>query len=149
MNGYNFKSNLEINKRVNIGIINFEINRANFDHYKRTYQRIQSLIAEVMSTVNLLFTIGAQFSIILFDKKMYKSIISSALYKNKNEILYEHNNSMNKLQDIKNKQLTNNITNIENKLSDKSNNEFNPNKKNKKINNFDKKILKQLNYCIS
>ena len=100
-----------------------------------------------MSTVNLLFTIGAQFSIILFDKKMYKSVISSSLYKNKNEIISKHNNSMNNLQGIKEKEPTNNITNIEQKLSDKSNNEFNPNKKNKKINNFDKKILKQLNYC--
>jgi len=52
-----------------IGTIEFGINKSNFDNYKRSYQRLQSLLAEIISVINLLFEVGRQISNILGGKK--------------------------------------------------------------------------------
>jgi hypothetical protein len=72
---YNFEKNLKENKSSKIGVIEFSINKSNYDSYQRTYQRLQSLLAEVMSVISLLFEIGNQITNIFCEKYMKKDII--------------------------------------------------------------------------
>jgi hypothetical protein len=53
-----------------LGSISIEINQSHFDHYIRSYQKLQSLLAEIMSVISILFEIGKKISIILCNKKM-------------------------------------------------------------------------------
>ena len=55
---YNIEKQLKENNRANIGNIDFSLNKSNYDNYKRTYQRLQSLLAEIMSVISLVFEIG-------------------------------------------------------------------------------------------
>ena len=72
---YDIEKHLEENNKVNIGAIEFSLNKSNYDNYKRTYQRLQSLLAEIMSVISLLFEIGRQLSAFLCQKSMSKDII--------------------------------------------------------------------------
>ena len=141
-----------------IGTIEFAINKSNFDNYKRNYQRLQSLLAEIMSVINLLFEIGRQLSNFLGDKKMSLNIIEYLINKN---TLYTKKNRT-KLTIIKDKSKESSIRKINSEILDKSNNldnsiknkeiKLNPNNnnilKNDKINVIDEKnkILKEVNY---
>ena len=154
-----------------IGTITININNSHFDNYQRSYQKLQSLLAEIMSVISLLFEIGGQISIFLCKRKMSKDIIFNLLNNNSN-------NNVNNNRDIKvslpNKNI--NILNIEqhrkneifntrriNKIS--SNNSENINfrknleqtlnkeKTNKKVDNtkinsqiFTTEIMKKINY---
>ena len=106
-----------------IGAIGFVISQSNYDSYTRTYQRLQSLLAEIMSVINLLFEVGRLISNILCNKKMSKDIIENLLDKNKRKLF--QNNKINSLlknnekkditserKDINNE--TKNISNIDN-----------------------------------
>ncbi len=73
-----------------IGMINIGVDGA-YDHYKRSYTKIQSLIAEIMSTIGLFFNIGGFVCSFLLNKNMTKDMIYSLLSENTNEI--EHYNS--------------------------------------------------------
>ena len=73
-----------------IGMINIGIDNA-YDHYKRIYTKLQSLIAEIMSTISLIFNIGSFICSFLLNKNMTKDIVYSLLNENTNEI--ENNNS--------------------------------------------------------
>ena len=42
---------------LHIGTIMIEISKANFDSYKKFYPRIQSLIAEIMGAISLIFSV--------------------------------------------------------------------------------------------
>ena len=101
-NYYDLNNNLQTSNISNIGIITFGINKSDFDHYRRIYQKLQSLLADVMSVVSLLFEIGRQVSIFLCEKKMSGNIISSLLEKNKRYSLTQQNHNINNL--IKNKE---------------------------------------------
>ena len=59
---YDLQKDLENNNISNIGSITFEINKAKYDYYKRIYQRFQSLLAEIMSVISLIFEVGRQIS---------------------------------------------------------------------------------------
>jgi hypothetical protein len=89
-----FYKNLEENNQVGIGTITFGVNRANFDHYKRSYQRIPSLLADVMSVISLLFEIGRQLSNIFCNKKMSTDLISYLLPKKKKDSLIRNSNDI-------------------------------------------------------
>ena len=65
-----------------IGTITIAINKSHFDNYKRSYKKIQSLLAEIMSVISLLFQIGSQISIFLCNKKMSKDIIFNLINNN-------------------------------------------------------------------
>ena len=129
-----------------IGEIMFEMNKSYYDNYRRTYPRLQSLLADVMSVVNLLFEIGKQISIILCEKNMSKDIIQNIL----NE--YEKNklNNENKInKKIKNKNETSERKKIKNQLENSNitnflNKERN-NLKNEKLLTI-KRTVKQINY---
>jgi hypothetical protein len=75
-------NNFEEIKDSMIGIIELDINKSSFDNYKRSYQKMQSLLAEISSVINLLFQIGSQISFFLGDKKMGLSIIEYLSNKN-------------------------------------------------------------------
>ena len=74
--------NNDTDKDSIIGSITIEINKSNFDNYKRSYKKLQTLLAEVMSVISLLFQIGGQISIFLCEKKMSKDIIFNLLNDN-------------------------------------------------------------------
>ena len=52
-------------REFNIGDIEISLNKSNYDNYKRTYQRLQSLLAEIMSVISLLFEIGRSSSFLV------------------------------------------------------------------------------------
>ena len=163
---YDFEKNLKNKDFSKIGNIAIALNKSSFDYYKRNYQRIQSLLAEVMSMISLVFEIGRQISVILFNKKMTKEIIRSILNKDKNYISEEQNHKKNKLSNIqdKNKSSIRNLNselfdktnssdilnkskekNYNNKLNESNNNNLYKVEKIKKI-NLNNRILKKLNY---
>ena len=89
--GYNLQKNLKDLKFSNIGKISLLMNQSNFDSYKRKYQRLQSLLAEIMSVASLLFEIAKQISNIFGYKRMTKDIFDILLNKNKEKIFNEQN----------------------------------------------------------
>ena len=80
---YNLEENFKKYNHSRIGTISFSINMSNYDHYKRTYQKMQSLLAEIMSVVSLFFEIGRQVTAILIKKKMSINIIDNIINNNK------------------------------------------------------------------
>ena len=143
-----------------IGTIEFAINKSTFDSYKRNYQRLQSLLAEIMSVISLLFEIGRQISNFLGDKKMSLNIIEYLINKN----AFQSKKNRRKIIVIKDKgKESSSIRKISSEILNKSNNldnsvknneiKLNPNNNNKilkssKINDIDEKnkILKDINY---
>ena len=82
LNGMSFLNmNYFKNKRYNegnfskIGSIKIEFNKSNYDYYRRTYKKLQALLAEIMSIVSLVFEIGSQIVSFLNEKKMSIDII--------------------------------------------------------------------------
>ena len=63
------------NNSSKIGSITLQFNKSNYDYYRRTYKRLQALLAEIMSIVSLLFEIGRQMLDFLNNKKMSVDII--------------------------------------------------------------------------
>jgi len=110
-----------------IGKITIGINKSNFDNYKRTYPRIQSLLADVMSVVNLLFDVGRIVILFLSEKNMSKDIIKYILYgESENN---EKKNICNKV--FKNQiAITESGLNIRNEKEEKENTSYNSNEKN-------------------
>ena len=158
--GISIKKNYEKSDISIIGAIGFRINQSNYDNYRRTYQRLQSLLAEIMSVVNLLLEIGRQLSNILCNKKMCKDIIENLINKNKSQSLENNKKSKlikkNEIKDVISER--NEIIDIKDKVADKDktekNNEIkllNENKVNSKIKivrkvRVNNKIMKKINY---
>ena len=76
---YNLEKNIKEKNTSEIGVVQFSINRANYDSYHRAYQRMQALLAEIMSVVSLLFEIGNQIANFFCEKKMKKDIIKDLI----------------------------------------------------------------------
>ena len=64
--------------------INFRMNSANYDLYRRTFIKFQSFLADVMSLINLLITISKVVTEFLLYKKMHKDIIKYIITSNNN-----------------------------------------------------------------
>ena len=94
---YNIEKQLKENNRANIGNIDFSLNKSNYDNYKRTYQRLQSLLAEIMSVISLVFEIGRQLSAIFCEKSMNKDIIQTLINRDKKHLLRVNTYKINKL----------------------------------------------------
>ena len=62
--------------------IDFKMNSANYDFYRRKYEKFQSFVADVSSLINLLITISQVISEFLLSKKMNKDIIRYILTTN-------------------------------------------------------------------
>ena len=166
INSYRYKqNNLEIAKNFEefkdsmIGIIGFGINKSNFDNYKRSYQKLQSLLAEIMSVINLLLEIGRQMSNILCNKKMSLKIIEYLINKNSlhskkiiNKIKLNNNKSNeSSIRKVESEIFSNSNKNLENSISNKKVKMELNNNKISKNNDFDKKsdkikIFKKINY---
>lgn len=80
--------NFEGIKDSMIGTIEIGINKSNFDNYKRNYQKVQSLLAEISSVISLLFEIGKQLSNFIGSKKMSLNIIEYLV--NKDNLYTKH-----------------------------------------------------------
>ena len=109
---YNIEKRLKEDNRMNIGKIEFSLNRSNYDNYKRTYQRFQSLLAEIMSLISLLFEISRQISSFFCQKNMSKDIIETLINRDKKHLLRVNSYRINKFCKISE---INNITSIERK----------------------------------
>ena len=72
------------------GLVSIQQNERYYYHYKRSYQKIQSLLADIMSIISLLIALGKAISNILLQKKMNKDIIRSLLNRNINNEVKEH-----------------------------------------------------------
>jgi len=111
-NNYDIEKHLKEDNKVNIGSFKFSLNKSNYDNYKRTYQKLQSLLAEIMSVISLLFEIGRQISAFLCEKSMRKDIIETLINRDKKHILRVQSYCINKLCKTSE---NNNITPIEKK----------------------------------
>ena len=78
--------------------INFRMNSANYDLYRRTFIKFQSFLADVMSLINLLITISKVVTEFLLYKKMHKDIIKYIITNKEKEIIQP--NKINKVFDI-------------------------------------------------
>ena len=145
-------NNFEEIKDSMIGIIELEINKSSFDNYKRSYQKLQSLLAEITSVINLLFQIGSQISFFLGDKKMGLSIIEylsnkNTLNTNKNKITINKEKKYESSERKEIPELSDNLIRLDNS---KKNNEIKLSANNNKISENSKneknKILKEINY---
>ena len=126
---YDLEYNLTNSNKSQIGEIEIEIHKSHFDNYNRSYQRFQSLLAEIMSVVNLLLEIGRQISTFLCDKKMSKDIIKSLLNNdNKYEIEQQKNRINNFFQNSFKKEINTERKKMKQELECRENN----------INNLDK-----------
>ena len=114
---YNFNEDIKKSNEIKIGSIDFQMNKSYYDNYRRTYSRLQTLLAEITSVISLLFEIGRQLSIILFEKKMNKDIIRSFI--NKKGI--SQNNKKNIYLNIKDDNNISERKNIREKISKKEN----------------------------
>ena len=63
----------------------FKINKFNYDLYIRKYQKLQSLLADIMSIINLSVTIGKFIAEILLNKVMERDILINIIDNNYNK----------------------------------------------------------------
>ena len=63
------------NNQSKIGNIKFEFNKSNYDYYRRTYKKLQALLAEISSVVSILIEIGRLILEFSNEKKMSVDII--------------------------------------------------------------------------
>ena len=154
-NAIGFSSLSFINKYYSLNsgilaIINFDMNKSNYDYYKRTYKKCQSFLADVTSLINLIITILKSLTYFLLNKKMNKDILREIMTLNgfkedKSKILLSKKSGLNKkLKDIDKEKI---ISEFEEKQNSKEiiaeSNNFklkDKNLKEKKI-----KVLKNLN----
>ena len=89
---YDLQNDFIQNNFSQIGTITLSLNKSNYDLYRRTYKKIQTLLAEIMSIVSLLFEIGGQIVAFINEKKMNIDIMSH-LFKNleKEKRIYKSN----------------------------------------------------------
>jgi len=165
---YNLEKNLKEYKSSEVGEVEFSINRANYDSYQRTYQRLQALLAEIMSVISLLFEIGNLIANIFCEKNMKKDIVKYLINKDKKNTENQKNFNASKIitenseaylganrkryessDKINNQEISVNTKNIKSdEISEKSNvnnNMLFENHKIKKVIDNDKQ-LKSINY---
>ena len=117
-----------------LGEITFQQSEKNYSHYKRSYEKIQSLLADITSVINILIIVGKVISNILLQKKMNKDIVKSILNRNiyneiKEHSLIESNKKAKKLFNNANKRVINSERKDINKdIKEISNNKDNSNK---------------------
>ena len=136
---------VDIIDKNQVGRIFISLSEINFDSYKRVYPRIQSLIAEITSMVNLLIVIGGILTKILLEKKMNKDIFRFIREKNypkkgieipsENKEIISKNNNIRVSNEIEknNKSNQNSVDILSNKneiINDNNNNNDNIDKNN-------------------
>ena len=120
---YDLQKNFIENNSSSIGTISFALNKSNYDLYRRTYKKLQALIAEIMSILSILFEIGRQIIAFINEKKMNVDIITQLFEinnkkRNKRKFNFSKNNNSN---NSNNKiQISSEILNNGSKLSEKN-----------------------------
>jgi len=107
-----------------LAIIDFGVNKSNYDYYKRTYKKFQSFLADVTSLINLIISILKLLIYFLLNKKMNKDIIREIIME-KNFKEYKGNISLCKKSGISQK-----LKNID---KDKTNSEYDVKQNSKEI----------------
>ena len=133
MKTYNLTNDIKYMNLSNIEAITFSINQANFDNCKRSYKKLQSLLAEVMSVLNIIFEIGRQILFFLCHKKMSKDIMRYILYKDKKNISIEQSRNITLMKDKSYNKISSEKE-TKNEFMNKINNTENPEKKANNIN---------------
>jgi len=148
-----------------IGTISFKINKSNYDYYNRSYKKLQSLLPEILSLINLVLEIARYISDYLCKKVMSKDIMISLLDNEKNYITNKHHQEIIKIlfknkernmksserREIKNEIIDKPDNTHNQKIFDKSNlsiskeNIINNEKQN--CSNINNKLLSELNFC--
>jgi len=95
-NYYNYFENFNLNGFSAIGWIVIRINEKSYERYKRTYPRLQSLVAESISTIQLFFMVYYFFGNYYYNIGMNIEIMKNIIDK-KNKNIF----------DIKNKKINN------------------------------------------
>ena len=163
-NSYDLNNDLKRPNISHMGKITFNINKSYYDNYKRGYQKLQSLLAEIMSVINLVFQIGSLIIYILIDKKMSKDIIISLINRNNKEYNLKQIKSIKAINEYVAETETSLKKNEISELKDKRNfsdyidkhykndSSLKINRNSKKINinskNTSNKVLKALNFLI-
>jgi len=80
MNYYTFDSFITGNFLVDI---EFNINKSNYDNYRRVYSKVQSFLAGLANIINLLILFGKILSSFLLDKQMSRDIFQTIITNNK------------------------------------------------------------------
>ena len=88
---YNLENDLVKYNSSKFGTFRFALNKSNYDFYRRSYKKIQTLLAEIMSIVSLLFEIGRQILSFLNEKKMSIDIIRTLFNIEKKSRKYKYN----------------------------------------------------------
>ena len=68
-------SKSEIMDENEIGAAAIRVSKTNFDYYNRTYSRIQTLLAEIFSVIELITGIGNMVCALVLNKKMSRKVI--------------------------------------------------------------------------
>jgi len=167
MSSYRKKyANYNMNSDVyQIGTISFKINKSNYDYYNRSYKKLQSLLPEILSLINLVLEIARYISDYLCKKVMSKDIMISLLDNEKNYITNKHHQEITKIlfknkernmkfserREIKNETIDKPDNTHNQKIFDKSN--FSISKENiisnekQNCSNINNKLLSELNFC--
>ena len=90
---YNLENDLIKYNLSKFATFRFALNKSNYDFYRRSYKKIQTLLAEIMSIVSLLFEIGRQILSFLNEKKMSVDIIRTLFNIEKKSRKYKFNNN--------------------------------------------------------
>ena len=86
-NYYNYFEGINLNGFSLMGWINIRINEKSYERYKRTYPRLQSLVADSISTIQLFFMVYYFFGNYYYNIGMNIEIMKNILdKKNKNNI---------------------------------------------------------------
>ena len=73
--GLSYKSNYNFENSGILAIIDFGVNKSNYDYYKRTYKKFQSFLADITSLINIIIIILKLLTYFLLNKKMNKDIM--------------------------------------------------------------------------
>jgi hypothetical protein len=144
-NNYNF-----VNTGI-LAIIDFGVNKSNYDFYKRTYSKFQSFLADVTSLINLIITTLKLLTYYLLNKKMNKDIIREIMMvkgpkEYKGKISLSKNSG--KVQKLKNIEKDKTISEFDIKQNSKEviNESNNINLKDKKLKESNINILKNIKF---
>ena len=80
--GLSYSNSYNVQNSSIIAVINFGVNKSNFDYYKRKYRKFQSFLADLMSIIHLIISIFKLLTYFLLNKKMNKDIIRKIMMVN-------------------------------------------------------------------
>ena len=87
---YDYFGNIFLNGFSSMGWINIRIHEKSYERYKRTYPRIQSLIAESISTIQLFYMVYFCFADYYYNIGMCVEIMKNILDKKNKNIINEN-----------------------------------------------------------